>query len=979
MTAVIKKEKSKASSSVRITRKAAEKFPIVGIGASAGGLEALEQFLGHVPENSGMAYVVIQHLDPTQKGMLPELLQRITPMKVFQAADRMSVKVNTVYVIPPNKSMSILNGVLHLFEPVESRGMRLPIDFFLRSLADDRQDLSIGVILSGMGSDGSTGLRAIKEKNGIVVVQDPADAKFDSMPRCAIELVLVDIIAAAHELPGRLMEFLKHIPAIRSDLNTEIKDKSSLDKIIILLRTYTGNDFSLYKKNTLYRRIERRMTVHKIDKIVTYVHLLQGNPKEVEILFKELLIGVTGFFRDPAVWGKLKQTLLPEILSGIQPGTVLRAWIPGCSTGEEAYSLAIVFREVLEKVKQHGGTSLQIFATDIDPDAIDVARRGVYPANITADISPDRLNRYFISTEDGYRIKTEIREMVVFAQHNVILHPPFTRIDILSCRNLLIYMDPELQKKLIGLFYYSTNPDGIILLGSSETLGNQNHLFTPVDSKLRIYRRTRSNHLPEYFDFPSSFSRSKSSVTRNMLPDTRDLNFQMLADRLLLDYYSPAGVLVNEYGDIIYIHGHTGKYLEPAAGKANMNIFAMLREGLRNEFHHAFRKAVVNKETVVLHNIRISTNGIPQAINIDIRWIDKPELLYGTLMIIFAEVKEVAVRKPAAKSKGHSDDSAREKELEAEIQRMREVMQNSLEEVQTSQEELRSTNEELQSTNEELQSTNEELTTSKEEMQSLNEELQTVNAELQAKVDDYSRVNNDMKNLLNSTEIATLFLDKELNIRRFTLQATKIFKLIKSDIGRPFTDQTSDLIYPDLAGDAREVLRTLIFIQKEVPANDGRWFLVRIMPYRTFDDRIDGLVITFINISEHKKTEQKLLGSEKLNRILSGVSSEVRIVLSDDGSVLDLSKEAESYFGKSREEYLNKDFVSLFVPEKYQTTARKEIKALLSNGLNSRTKVRVLTSNGEMQIVDFFVNLSLDKMKKAEGLILSTNNQQTHE
>jgi len=979
MAAVTKKAKSQALPAGKIPKKGKENFPIVGIGASAGGLEALEQFLSNVPENSGMAYVVIQHLDPTQKGMLPELLQRITPMKVYQVADRMPVKVNCVYVIPPNKSMSILNGVLHLFDPVETRGMRLPIDFFLRSLADDRGDLSIGVILSGMGSDGSTGLRAIKERNGIVAVQEPADAKFDSMPRSAIELVLVDILAAARELPGRLIDFLKHIPAIRSDLSIEIKDKSSLEKIIILLRTYTGNDFSLYKKNTLYRRIERRMTVHKIDKIVTYVHFLQGNPKEVEILFKELLIGVTSFFRDSAAWVRLKEILLPEMLSAIQPGMVLRAWVPGCSTGEEAYSLAIVFREALENANQHGGTTLQVFATDIDPDAIDIARKGIYPANIAADISPDRLNRYFIVTEDGYRIKTEIREMVVFAQHNVILHPPFTRIDILSCRNLLIYMDPELQKKLIGLFYYSTNPDAIMLLGSSETPGNQNHLFTPVDNKLRLYKRTRSGHLPEYFDFPSSFSRSKSTVPRDLLIDNKALNFQVVADRLLLDYYSPAGVLVNEYGDVIYIHGHTGKYLEPAAGKANMNIFAMLREELRNEFHHAFRRAVTNKETIVLHNLRVTTNGITQIVNIDIRWIDKPELLYGTLMIIFAEVKEVAAVRPASKTKGQSKDPTREKELETELQRMREVMQNSLEEVHTSQEELHSTNEELQSTNEELQSTNEELTTSKEEMQSLNEELQTVNAELQAKVDDYSRVNNDMKNLLNSTEIATLFLDKELNIRRFTLQATKIFKLIKSDIGRPFTDQASDLSYPELADDAREVLLTLAFIQKEVGSKDGRWFLVRIMPYRTFDDRIDGLVITFINISEQKRTEQKLLESEKKNRIMLSATTEVKIVLADDSSVIDLSPEAESFFGKNREECLGKDFVRMFVPDKYHQSVERDIKALLTKGLNGRIKIRVLVASGEMQVVDFFVNLSLNKMKKAEGLILSTNMKQTHE
>jgi two-component system CheB/CheR fusion protein len=423
-------------------------------------------------------------------------------------------------------------------------------------------------------------------------VQEPSNAKFDSMPRNAIDSMLVDIVAPAKELPARLIEFLRHIPAIRSNLDIEIKDKNSLEKIIILLRTFTGNDFSLYKKNTLYRRIERRMSVHKIDKIISYVHFLQGNPKEVEILFKELLIGVTNFFRDAAVWGKLKETIFPNIISKLQPGSILRAWVPGCSTGEEAYSLAIVFKEAIEKINLHEGSSLQIFATDIDSDAIDIARKGLFPANIAADVSPDRLNRYFISSDEGYRIKTEIREMVVFAQHNVIMHPPFTRIDILSCRNLLIYMDTELQKKLIGMFYYSINPEGIMVLGSSETLGNQNHLFTPLDVKLKIYKRHLSGHFPELFDFPSSFSRSKTSIPEKPIADRSGLNIQTLADQLLLQYYVPSGVLVNESGDIIYIHGHTGKYLEPAVGKANLNIFAMLREGLRNEFHHAFRRAV---------------------------------------------------------------------------------------------------------------------------------------------------------------------------------------------------------------------------------------------------------------------------------------------------------------------------------------------------------------------------------------------------
>jgi two-component system CheB/CheR fusion protein len=496
-----------------------------------------------------------------------------------------------------------------------------------------------------------------------------------------------------------------------------------------------------------------------------------------------------------------------------------------------------------------------------------------------------------------------------------------------------------------------------------------------VDGRLKIYKRTLSGHMPEVFDFPSSFSRSKSSVAKNPTPDWQGLNIQTLADHLLLEHYTPSGVLVNEYGDIIYIHGHTGKYLEPAVGKANLNIFAMLREDLRNEFHNAFHRTVSKKESVVLHNLRLKTNGSTQTINIDIKWIDKPELLYGTVMIIFTDVKEAEETHLLPKTGKKAVHSIRQKEMENELHRMRDTMQNTMEEVQTSQEELRSTNEELQSTNEELQSTNEELTTSKEEMQSLNEELQTVNAELQAKVDDYSRVNNDMKNLLNSTEIATLFLDKELNIRRFTLAATKIFKLIKSDIGRPFTDQASDLNYPGLADDAIEVLRTLVFIQKEIPASDGRWFLVRIMPYRTYDDRIDGLVITFINISEHKRLEEKLLENEKKFHLLLGASPDIKVILSNDMKILECNSEADLFFGKKREHYLNNNFIQMFVPEESHKSTEKNLKMLLSKGLNDKLKIKVTKANGNTSVVECFVAVTPKSLKMAEGLILSIKKQ----
>jgi two-component system CheB/CheR fusion protein len=943
----------------------------VGIGASAGGLEALEQFLANVPENSGIAYIVIQHLDPTQEGMLPELLQRISKMKVFQVKDRMAVKTNCVYVIPPNKSMSILKGVLYLLEPVEPRGLRLPIDFFLHSLADDLQERSIGIILSGMGSDGSSGLCAIKEKNGIVMVQDPTTAKFDSMPRNAINSVLVDIVAPANELPIRLLDFLQHIPAVKSNLEIEIEDKSALEKIIILLRTYTGNDFSLYKKNTLYRRIERRMGIHKIDKISSYVHFLQKNPEELDILFKELLIGVTNFFRDAIVWEKLKDSVIPNMIANLQSDSILRAWIPGCSTGEEAYSLAIVFKEALGKINPHRSISLQIFATDLDNEAIEIARKGIFPVNIAADVSPNRLSRFFITTDDSYRINAEIRETVVFAQHNIIMHPPFTKIDILSCRNLLIYMDPELQKKILGMFYYSVNPGGIMLLGSSETLGTQSHLFTPVDAKLKIYQPSPVPQLPELFNFPSSFSRTKPTNKKNQIPPKPTMNIQALADQLLLDHFSPVGVLVNEDGDIIYISGHTGKYLEPAVGKANMNIFAMLREGLRNEFPIAFHKAVMKKEEVVLHNIKVDTNGGTQSLNVKIQWIDKPEPLNGTVMIVFTDLSENADVKLAGKEGKKTLSRTSKSEMEEELKGAREEVQNTLEEMQTSQEELKSSNEELQSTNEELQSTNEELTTSKEEMQSLNEELQTVNAELQSKIDDFSRVNNDMKNLLDSTEIATLFLDKELNIRRYTIQATKIFKLIKSDIGRPFTDLVSDLTYPELVDDAHEVLRTLVFNQKQISTKDGRWFSVRIMPYRTSDDRIDGLVITFINISDLKQVEVKLAEIERINRMLVNSSSDVIIKLSNNWEILEFNPQAEKFFGKKREDVINQNYFQMFIPEKLRERMELDMKKLLKEALNGKLKIQVKAAGGDLPVVEWIVHVLLNNMNNVAGIILS--------
>ncbi len=834
-------------------------FPIVGIGASAGGLEALDQFLRNVPADSGMAFVIVQHLDPMRRGVMPELLQRVTRMKVVQVKDRTRVRPDCVYVIPPNKDLSLLHGVLHLLAPAGARGLRLPIDFFLRSLAQDQQEHSVGVILSGMGSDGTLGLRAIKERAGVVLVQDPATAKYDSMPRSAIEAGLADIVAPADELPGKMLAYLKRTPPIaRTEEALEAKVQSALEKVVVLLRAHTGNDFSFYKRNTLYRRIERRMGIHQISKMPAYVRYLQENSQELNLLFKELLIGVTNFFRDPAAWEQLRTQAIPALLADRSPGQAIRAWVPGCSTGEEAYSLAILLREALDELKPKRNLQIQIFATDLDKDAIEKARQGVFPANISADVSEARLKRFFAKEQAGYRVRKEIRELVIFAPQNLILEPPFTKLDILSCRNLLIYLTPEVQKKLIPLFHYSLNPGGILFQGSAETIGDFTSLFTPLAGKSRIFRRKESVLRPEQIAFPSSFSAGPPAGTEARLAIKPPASLQSLADELVLQRYAPPAVLTNDLGDIFYVSGRTGKYLEPAAGKANWNLFAMAREGLRYELTRAFAEALRQKESVVLPGLKVGTNGGTQYVDVTLQRLDEPESLRGLVMIVFTDIAPPAPANTSGRSAKWPARSPRLAELEQELLQVRGEARATHEEMQTSQEELRSANEELQSTNEELQSTNEELTTSKEEMQSMNEELQTVNTELQAKVDELSRASNDMKNLLDSTDIATLFLDKELNVRRFTPQTTKIIKLIAGDAGRPITDLASELCYPELSDDAREVLRKLAAVEKPIGTRDGRWFTVRIMPYRTQDDRIDGVVITFANITGSKTLEASL-------------------------------------------------------------------------------------------------------------------------
>ena len=837
-------------------------FYVVGIGSSAGGLDALERFFGNMTESSGMAFIVVSHLDPNHISIMPELIQKSTKMKLFQAEDGMLVEPNHVYVAPANRDLAILHGTIQLIEPPEAHGFRLPIDIFFKSLSADLGEKAICIILSGMASDGTEGLRAVKSELGMVMVQDPKSAKFDGMPSSAIKTGLVDYILPPEEMPDQLMKYISQkIKGVLLDKAiTDGKIPDAFQKIFILLRTHTGHDFSLYKQNTIFRRVERRMNISQLDNLPNYVRLLQENPAETNNLFKELLIGVTNFFRDPESFEKMKK-LLSELVKSKPENSQIRIWVPGCSTGEEAYSVAIILRECMNEAKKN--FNVQIFATDIDTAAIDKARIGSF-SGITSDVSKERLNRFFTSEGNHFHIRKEIREMLVFAPQSIIKDPPFTKLDLICCRNLLIYFNTELQKNIIPLFHYSLLPNGILFLGSSETIGGFVDLFSMADNKWKIYKRRDSIYSAQPFiEFPPSRPIGKTFETPMKKIEVH--NISQFAEKVILKSYSPNCVIISEHGDIVYIHGRTGKYLELTHGEAKMNIFQMAREGLQQELPSLIRKVLSSKKSLTAEGIKVKTNGSTQLINLTVKPIKEPKEMQGSLLLIFEEVlpqKKVSTSKNIHYEK-KSDKFI--KELEHELKSAKENLRSTVEELETSNEELKSTNEEMQSTNEEMQSSNEEMETSKEELQSLNEELVTVNTELQNKNDELSVINNDMKNLLESNDIPTIFLDNNLIIKRFTFHATKVVNLISSDIGRPINHIATNLQYEKFVEDTKEVLRTLVYKEVEVQTNDGLWYQMRILPYRTTNNIIDGVVITFSDINKIKTVHEEL---NKLNQVV---------------------------------------------------------------------------------------------------------------
>ncbi|MFO7794540.1 MAG: CheR family methyltransferase [Promethearchaeati archaeon] len=847
-----------------------DQFPVVGIGASAGGLDAFKKLFSNIPKKHDIAYILVQHLDPNHESTLDEILRKFTSLNVIQINETQKIEPNTIYVISPNHRLSIEDSKIKVEGFTTSRSQRMPIDFLFRSMAREFGEKSIGILLSGTGTDGTLGLREIKGVNGMAIAQDPKTAEYENMPKNAIDNLKIDFILSPEKIPEKIIEYIDSYYKklkIRQDFG-EMDIREGLNKIFELIHNKTGHLFSVYKENMILRRIKKRMVLNQIQKFNEYVDYLEKNTKELENLFHEFLIGVTNFFRDENAFDALKKNIIPKLFDIHSQDDLIRIWVPGCSTGEEAYSIAIL---LMEYMKTHEKScKVQIFATDIDSNAIETARRGRFLDNITADVSKERLDEFFTSDGNLHKIKKKIRNMIIFAEQNVLSDPPYSNVDLISCRNFLIYLKQEIQEKLLNIFHYALNQNGYLLLGKSESIMEAKRLFIEIDRSNKIfkYKQTPDAYKDNYNIFPPLFDYSISKI-----PDYQDLsskkpeslNYQEIVKTQLLEHYNPPSILINQDKDILYIYGKTGKFLEPAEGRASVNIINMARKGLKIKLSTAIRKATVTGEEIELNNVGVKSNGEKNFVNLVIRPIKEPESMKGLLLVIFEPLDIDLVDIPKEKLSEEIDtvSKVRIMQLEHELSQTKQYLQSTIEELETKNEELKSTNEELQSSNEELRSTNEELQTSKEELQSLNEELTTVNNELQEKNQELKKTNDDLRNLINSTDIGTIFLDSDLKIKRYTPTATDIYNLIDSDIGRPISDIASTLQYHKISEDATKVLEELESIEKDLETKDNKWYRMRINLYRTEDNIIDGTVITFYNITERKNAEQALKKSEE--------------------------------------------------------------------------------------------------------------------
>ena len=845
-------------------------FAVVGIGASAGGLEAVRELLNHLPEKTGMAYVFVQHLDPTHESELEEILSRATALPVMRVSDGVKVEPDHVYVIPANTSMSVSKGVLHLGAREKVRGMHFPIDHFFHSLADERGDQAIGVILSGTASDGTNGCSAIKAAGGITFAQDPDSAKYNSMPRSAIYAGVIDFVMSPKNIANELARISRH-PYIASVLTPSEETpvtaaRSDMEALFAMLRDATGVDFIHYKQSTLQRRIKRRMVLQRLSRMKDYLRFIRENPGELEELYRDILIHVTGFFRDEEAFEALKKQVLPKIVGGRKADDgPLRIWVPGCSTGEEVYSLAIVLLEFLwEEASKHPATSLpaklvQIFATDISDTALDRARNGLYSdAAALSGVSQDRLKRFFIRLDGGYQISKSLREMCIFAKQNIAKDPPFSNIDLISCRNVLIYLGPLLQKRVVPTLHYALKPNGYLILGSSESLGQFSDHFILVDKKNKIYQKKRTGtRLITYF---AGGDYAVLKVENSNVPKPAPSGFSVEekeVERVLTNRFVPASIVVNDEMEIVQFRGKTGAYLEPASGHPTFSLSKMAREGLLVDLRDALTEAKKKGQPVRKEGIRINSNGSTREIEVEVIPIRRQGPHDRFYIVVFLEAghaEAVAEGKRRGKGRERRRDPRETQGLMEEVKRLREQLQNLIEDHETTLEEFKSANEEVLSANEELQSTNEELETAKEELQSTNEELTTLNEELQNRNAELSIVNNDQLNLMANVNLPVVMVNNHLRVRRFTPPAEKLLNLLPGDVGRRIGEIRSNIETEDVEQLARETIDNATVQEKEVRQKDGPWFLMRARPYKTWDNKIDGAVISFQDIDSLKRS-----------------------------------------------------------------------------------------------------------------------------
>jgi len=932
---------------------------VVGIGASAGGLDALRAFFTALPADNSMAFVVIQHLDPERESLMASLLGATTAMEVMQIKRRIRISPNHVYVMPPNKYVTIKNGFLSLTRPGEQRGSRMAIDFFFRALAKDQFERAAGIVLSGTGSDGSLGIRAIKENGGLSLVQAPETAAYDGMPRSAINTGMADYVLAIDKMPKVLLRYAGHPYVMGSTDNLTVKGATQdhLMDILALLLTRLKRDFRYYKKSTLMRRVARRMGVVHVTDLAAYHALLRKNPVELNNLFKDLLIGVTQFFRDPEAFDALAKTVIPRIVKNHTSEQPIRIWVPGCASGEEAYTLAILCIEHLSA--KHKNINVQIFATDLDTDALEVARNGIFPESIAADISPKRLSRFFVKDGDTFRAVKQLRECIAFAEQNLISDPPFSKLDMVSCRNLLIYIEPELQRKIITLFHYTLIEDGYLFLGTSETVGRQSNLFSVTDKKAKIFqRRLHASHQQVNFPLVATGEDKSHPALRPTQTQPRRTAYADLTHRLLSEVYAPASVLINRDGESLYLFGPTDRYLKLPSGEPRLDVVAMARDGLKTKLRGLIQRVVRTGEAETLESIQIKSGEDYFEASVTVSPISEPREADGLFLVAFSESKPPPPRK-AKRRKAPDGEGTVVNELERELQSTREDLQSTIEEMETANEELKASNEEAMSMNEELQSSNEELETSKEEMQSLNEELNTVNVELNEKIRQLEVSRDDIANLLANTDIATIFLSTEMRIRSFTPAAQLLFNFRATDSGRKLSDFTKKFMDADLLSDAAKVLARLTPLEKEILSDDGSWFVRRILPYRTEDNRIEGVVITFVEISGVKNAE---IEATRLAVIVRD-SNDAITLLTLKGKILEWNLGAEKMYGYKNAEAVGMNIREI-VPVGERKKVRNDIKRLASAGTGETLATRRLTKDGRILDVEITTTALSDDQGK---------------